>query len=352
MTKMRTISRLKNFWSDTFSCSRKVKRTAEFGAYNRDAVVLLVTGANASVDYFVKGYLQNQNKSYIEVNSLCETDAIFAIQRSQVVVIVRYLPVKLVGALRKFKQHGGQIIYFMDDDLMDQTALSGLPRAYAKKIKTMALGARQVIEEICDEFWVSTSFLAEKYNHWNPITLAPRPRFKKVEKIDSLAVCYHGSASHQAELLWLVDVVARTNSKLHNTFFEVFGDISVNRIYRNVPRCAVLHPMSWPNYLAFSELVKRDIALAPLLPGLFNLGRGPTKFFDFTRMGAVGLYSNVEPYRGFIRHGIDGFLLENNPEDWVNAIVKLASEPELRRNIVAAAEARTKALSETFLPIA
>ncbi|MGK3539499.1 hypothetical protein ACSLOP_30130, partial [Escherichia coli] len=36
-----------------------------------------------------------------------------------------------------------------------------------------------------------------------------------------------------------------------------------------------------------------DIGLAPLLMSKFNAARGGVKFYDFVRMGAAGIYSNV-----------------------------------------------------------
>ena len=85
--------------------------------------------------------------------------------------------------------------------------------------------------------------------------------------------------------------------------------------------------------------------LAPLLPGAFNAARGPTKFFDFARMGAVGIYSDVAPYRGFIRPEVDGILLPNEPAVWVKAIAGLVADPERRVRMATAARERALTLS-------
>ena len=87
----------------------------------------------------------------------------------------------------------------------------------------------------------------------------------------------------------------------------------------------------------------RDIALAPLLSGGFNAARGPSKFFDYTRMVAVGIYSNVEPYRGFIRHDVDGILLDNDRDAWVEAIISLVSDEAKRKGLIAGAQNRISA---------
>jgi len=108
---------------------------------------------------------------------------------------------------------------------------------------------------------------------------------------------------------------------------------------------SVVHPMSWSNYLAYTGSVLRDIGLAPLLPDPFNAARGPTKFFDFARMNAMGIYSDVEPYRSFVRNGVDGVLLDNDPVIWVRTIRELADQPSRRRQMAEAARQRALAMA-------
>lgn len=248
--------------------------------------------------------------------------------------------------LEEFRKQGGRVIYFMDDDLLDPNALADLPSAYRKKIYSMATRHRSFLESLCNEVWVSTPFLARKYAYLSPELLVPRAQFAQAEKQeDDCFICYHGTASHRAELDWLRPIIGAVQNRQPRTHFEVFGDLAVNRLYRDFPRTSVLHPMSWPNYFDYTVGVSRDIALAPLMPSTFNPGRGPTKFFDYTRMGAVGIYTDVEPYSGFIRHEIDGILLPNDPEHWIEMIGQLVRSPERRRRIATAAAER--ALSMT-----
>jgi glycosyltransferase involved in cell wall biosynthesis len=105
--------------------------------------------------------------------------------------------------------------------------------------------------------------------------------------------------------------------------------------------------MDWSNYLTYTGSVRRDIGLAPLLPEPFNAGRAPTKFFDFARMGAVGIYTDTEPYRNFVRHGVDGLLLPNEPMAWAAAIDELATDAVRRQGLAAAARERALAMAGT-----
>lgn len=310
-----------------------------------NSVYVLSTGDSASLAYILEPHLRTLGLTVLPIQDhktgtpqphvICST-----------VVITRYLEPQWLSTLRRFKEEGGRIIYFMDDDLLDPEVTRDLPSRYAHKIRKFAASKRAFLEQYCDEFWVSSPYLATKYAHLNATVLQPRPGANVFGQSSSVTVCYHGTASHSAELVWLPPIVSAVQKNVNNAHFEVFGDHQVNKKYRDIPRVSVLHPMSWQNYLAYTATVRRDIALAPLLPQPFNKGRGPTKFFDFVRMGAVGLYTDVSPYRDFVRDGVDGILLANDPDAWVSAISQLAREPERRQALVAAARTRAVELAQ------
>jgi glycosyltransferase involved in cell wall biosynthesis len=310
-----------------------------------DSVYVLSNGDSASLAYILEPHLRTLRLSVLPIRGhkggtpqppvTCST-----------VVITRYVEPHWLPALRRFKEQGGRIIYFMDDDLLDPDVTRDLPSRYAHKIRKYAASKRTFLEQYCDEFWVSSPYLAFKYAHLNATVLHPRPDPDVFGQSSSVTVCYHGTASHAAELAWLPPIISAVQKNMEDAHFEVFGDHQVNKKYRDIPRVSVLHPMSWQNYLAYTGTVRRDIALAPLLPQPFNKGRGPTKFFDFVRMGAVGLYTDVPPYRDFVRNGVDGILLSNEPNAWINAISELAREPARRQAMAAAARTRAVELAQ------
>ena len=91
--------------------------------------------------------------------------------------------------------------------------------------------------------------------------------------------------------------------------------------------------MPWPQYLEHTSSIHQDIGLAPLMDTLFNRGRGPIKFFDYARAGAVGIYSKGPAFGDFVTDGVDGFLLDNDPQLWVNTIIELVNNPQLRQTM-------------------
>lgn len=301
-------------------------------------------GETATTDYFVLPHLESHGYGASVINTALSPYGIKALPCPAVAVISRYLPHRWRNLIESYASRGVRLVYFMDDDLFDIQALRGLPWRYRWKILRLAISQKNRLIGLCDEFWVSTTHLASKYADLNPQLIQPAPMPALIEPAPPLIhVCYHGTASHKAERGWLVDVVRNVQSRMSTTHFELFGDADVRRYYRDIPRVSIMHEMKWPQYRSWSSVMQRDIALAPLLPSPFNTGRGPTKFFDYTRLGAAGIYTDMSPYRGFIRDGVDGVLVGNDPEQWAEAIIRLATDSAMRQSI--ATLARCRALS-------
>jgi len=247
------------------------------------------------------------------------------LRRGDLVVVCRYVPPSWRRPLEKRRPQLAGLVYFMDDDLLDAAAHATLAAPYAKKLATLAASQRRWLESTVDAWWVSTAALAAKYERLQPtvIPLAPPPALLDMRA--AVRIVYHGTASHAAEIAWLHDVIAGVQERCPHTHFALFGDHAVNRRWRDLPRVAILHPMRWDSYLAFTASQPADIGLAPLLPGAFNAARGAVKFYDYARMGAAGVYTDTAPYRGFVRDGVDGLLLPNEPARWIDTIAELAA---------------------------
>jgi glycosyltransferase involved in cell wall biosynthesis len=158
-----------------------------------------------------------------------------------------------------------------------------------------------------------------------------------------LTYFYHGTASHRCEMVWLVEVVRAVQSKVENAQFEIVGDAWVRRRFRNIPRVRVLHPMAWPDFLAYTSSVRHAVGLAPMLNTHFNRARSHNKLYDITRCGAAGVYSDIGAFRGYIRDGYNGLLSPNDPAAWVERICLLLADESIRaevyRNALADCEA-------------
>jgi len=237
----------------------------------------------------------------------------------------------------------------MDDDLLDWKALLDVPLPYAFRLWRKATSKRKWILSSCSELWVSTPYLAQKYSASKPSLIRPIASGPLLERswldsfhptstsADPVRICYHGTWSHRDDMKWLAPVIAEVQLRCPNSIFEAIGGDRVARIFRDIPRVSILQTMSWPDYLKHTQTVRQDIGLAPLRDTLFNRGRAPIKFFDYARAGAVGIYSAGPAFSEFVSHEVDGYVLHNDPELWVNTIVNLVNSPHLRQQMADAA---------------
>lgn len=265
------------------------------------------------------------------VDTLVTPDLI--IDEGAAMVIIRFITPQWQQAIEQHIEKLSRVVYFMDDDLFDPSALKSLPKEYRTKIMRRSAAQHRWITEHCDDIWVSTPYLAQKYAHLNPDIVSARPSPSLLKSQRPVRIAYHGSSSHRDEKYWLRQVIEGVLACCPQANFEIFGEHEIYKLYRDLPRVSVLHPMSWQNYLAYTQSHRLDIGLAPLLDSDFNLARGPVKFYDFVRMGAVGIYSNCAPYSDFIEQNVNGVLLDNEPQKWINVLSLLVNAESKRHQL-------------------
>ncbi len=98
-----------------------------------------------------------------------------------------------------------------------------------------------------------------------------------------------------------------------------------------------VHQLSFvTNYDRFFRQFSRfgfDIGLAPLLADDFHLCKSNNKFREYAACRIAGIYSNVPVYTECVQHGATGWLIENRPGTWFEAITHLMDNAALRNRI-------------------
>ncbi len=231
-------------------------------------------------------------------------------------VVVRDIPQSDLRRLFKIKSQFNKIVWFADDDIKFIGKDSTVPRLYKKRLDQWYRASSVLLNDLCDEIWVSTPHLAEKYKLTPDCILEPI-QLKKPNK--PVRCFYHGSGSHTLEWGFLKTFIAKVQSHYGNVHFELIGDHKLNKVFRDIPRVSILHPMSWQNYQAHIASREMDIGLVPLFDSPFNRARSHTKLFDIQRQGAIGIYANrfsaaieIDAYQA-------GFLADDSLESWLAA---------------------------------
>ncbi len=288
-------------------------------------VFLVEERNNPSTDYFVYPALTFNGYKIIRYDFLTipHPDEL----ENSIVIFIRYIPTswaKLIDANRK-RLSG--LIFFMDDDVLDVSSTAGMSWLYRYKLAKFSACHINWLRSQGVEIWVSTPYLQQKYASWQPKLVLPTP---VAATQNHIRLFYHGSpATHKPEIAWLHPVIKEVLGNNDKISFEIIGGANVHRLYRNLPRVNIIHPMKWSSYQAFISTPGRQIGLVPQLDLPFNRARSYTKFFDIHRCGAVGIFSPNSACAEIIDHNVDGLIVDLNREAWVEAILKLANDQAL-----------------------
>lgn len=296
---------------------------------------------NPSTDFFV---LPQFKTDEFTVNRCTFNEVVSAAElKGAIVVFVRYLPKAWRLLISENRAVLKSLYFFMDDDVLDFKASTGMPLHYRWKLFNLAYRHQVWLKKQNAQIWVSTSYLKEKYQAWSPKIIEPKP-LGVIKK--SVKVFYHGSASHNAEIEWLLPVIKTVLERNSHVCFEIIGGQSVYKLFKGVPRVQVIHPMGWEAYQHFIAQPGRDIGLAPLLDNAFNRARSYTKVFDITQAGAVGIYSEGSESACYISSKLyiedseteAGYVLPLDQSLWIERIEWLANHDDERDQMVSYAQ--------------
>jgi hypothetical protein len=299
------------------------------------------SGPNPSTDFFVKPLLK---KRAIDARFLtCEAELPEVSQHSAYsVVFVRYLSPAWRSWVIRNRQHINKLVYFMDDDLFDTASWAGQRWGYRWRLYTRAYRFKRWLARQGAELWVSSEVLADKYKTWQPTLLQPESPYPlntghqqksadmglNGDDAGSPIVFYHGSASHEAEMKWLVPVIQGVLSRHGEVCIEVIADARVKRhfsalIERFGERMQVIEPMPWLDYQQCITQRARTIGLAPLLDTRFNAYRAATKQFDIEAAQATGLFARHPAFASVLNSPQTPHqLLPMDQQVWQDAILE------------------------------
>lgn len=247
-------------------------------------------------------------------------------------IFIRYINKEWINYLKKLPiTKRPRLLFFIDDDVFDTAMHVGLPWHYRWKLYCFAARYKKQLQDLGFALWVSTPWLMEKYHTWRPTLCPPQNPYCHAERKD--IVFYHGTASHMAEIEWLLPVFEKVVKQNKTITIEVIGNKKVQQLFKQMAEVHVYYPMSWYSYRQLISNAGRIIGLAPLLSTPFNQARSATKFFDITQAGAVGIYADSHVYADTVVHGETGLLLPMDQDIWAEHIVHLAGQPKLRETM-------------------
>jgi glycosyltransferase involved in cell wall biosynthesis len=242
------------------------------------------------------------------------------------------------------RQHGKPVIYLMDDDLTTIHEISeefcylapGTPCYLA--LQSLIRGADLVI--------TYSAAMRESVEELNPrnIVLGTNIRRERLAAAASrlshhvetdrgpVMIGFAGGAARREEFAVLWQAIVEVSRQLGtNVEFEFWGFTPDGLDQLESPYRCKPFTFSYDEYL--DRLTSRgfDVMITPLFGGKrAKRAKCPIKFLEFTAAGAVGVYSDVEPYRAVI-DGVTGIKCENTVKAWTAALLRAASLPYSER---------------------
>jgi len=283
---------------------------------------------------------------------------------------------RLAGDVRRV---GAQLIYSIDDNLLDLAAESKDWRPTDEQLRVLGFLLRQA-----DGVMVATPALRERLEDYNrnivvvPNALDERlmgsarsdPSWtptvawghKGIAQIRTLlrqalhgtpsaplasarrvVVGYMGTHTHDVDLLMvlpaLLEVWRRHRGQIEFQMIGVIAHQETREKLRGLPVQFVTPPPGGSDYLRFmpwfTAQLRWDIAIAPLQDTPFSRCKSDIKFLDYSAIGAAGIFSRGPAYESSVRHLQTGWLAENDVDAWSEALERLLSDEGLRRQLSA-----------------
>jgi len=290
-------------------------------------VSVLHSGNNPTSYYWLTHLKPNfiNFKNHFEIGLLYNSDQI---------IIVRYIPLKYLFHLFRLHKKNKKIILFIDDDLLTFNLFSPLPIHYKFKLFFKIYIYKNLLHFFVEQIWVTNINLKKKVNKQINKKISIKVLDLKYKnnyiKKKLYRISFIGTSSHVLEFKWIKKLFLKIQSQRDDCLIELFVDKKWRSYFKSIARIKMIYPMDWESFLLDTQNRNVDIVLNPILVSEFNSFRSPTKFFDTTRLGAVGIYSDSLPYSKFVNHNFDGILLPNDLNLWCQNIYDLLENSNKR----------------------
>lgn len=269
-------------------------------------------------------YLSNSGK--IEFNHCNFRDVTDEIcMDSDVIVLVREASIFALQLALKLKRKGKYLLYILDDDLLNINE-GLLSTQYYQNTQVKKRIMRMI--KNCNVFLSPSIRILNKYQDiCNKTSFIEEPCLIKINNKRSInekiKIGFAGSIDRSSDI----------NKILNNTILRIYEKYSDNieiEFMGAKPDIVDKINLKYYPYLDdYEEYQKKlhelnwDIGLAPLPDTEFHKCKHYNKFIEYASVGIVGIYSCIEPYTRIIDNNVNGYLCNNQEDDWYNTIERL-----------------------------
>ena len=233
--------------------------------------------------------------------------------------------------LTKGKKH---LVYVLDDDLLNPPDYVSSAKYY--KIPSIHNNILKIMKN-CDTFLTPSPVLLKKYgSNCKNAFLIDEPSLNVVtekKKNNKVKIGFAGSIDRAQDINEIIEdslkeIIQKYDDSIEIEFMGAKPNI-VNEYYlKYIPY--------QDGYKKYTEVVGElnwDIGLAPMPLSPFHECKYFNKYVEYASFGIVGIYTNCKPYIFGIKDKENGLLVNNNKNEWVDALSLLIDNEKLREQI-------------------
>lgn len=257
------------------------------------------------------------------------------IDRADVLVMIRPHDQLSYKITKKARKTGCFIVFFMDDDMFHYPAfLHSIPWRMRVLKKVLKLS---------DVLLTSNVNILKKYKRYTvqkkgivshssvseaEIEVIP----KKRGNASVTKLVYAAGSSHAAEIgRYILPVLNYLNrhygGEISMTFIGIKPEFDLKKYRFDIE---YVEPMKLDEYRKWMLDHQYDIGFAPLENTWFNNNKYFNKWLEYTLTGVVGIYSNCQPYTFIVTDGFNGFLADDNTDEWIRKTMLAINHKQLR----------------------
>lgn len=289
-------------------------------------------------------YLQDLNKIEYIVISENDTIANNAVLWCDVILLSKHSSTNALHLVKYAKKNGVMIIYDIDDWIFS------FPKYSAAKEQGQKLSIIKEIISLSDYVTVANKVLLNAIKEYceNPIYV---PNGMYVEKyISPKRVKVSCEITPPRIVLTNADLLKVNNSKddflnALQTFFHKNPEYILDFYGDPFPEMFTMPFLHFTNRIPYTDYMQALIngcyqfAITPLGGEedkeslFFNSCKNPFKYLNYATACVPGIYSNSSIYNDGTILSSTGILVENTYDDWLEALIKMSSNFELREKI-------------------
>lgn len=269
------------------------------------------------------------------------------IENSDIVIGIRALDSLSTNMARICKKYHRLHFLTLDDNLFRHSRKDHLMHLRQEELKKVLSMTDGVI--VCNKLF--GKFLEDNFHiqKWGICDTAVQKEliteYKKTDlNKNAIKIAYYSNDGSSTYFRGIFDQIIEKLDTETKKKIEIYciGISDLSYSAKNISFIPVPH-LSLDDFRKYLANCDFDFGLAPIHePDGFAEYKYFNKFMEFSKAGIPGIYSDVPPNNFVVKDHNNGILCKNNAEEWLNAIISLSNDCNLRNSLIENAQETLK----------